>query len=221
MVADRADRRPGRRHRDEHEIDFGRIVAFTDGVLAIAITLLVLSIDVPQLPDARTGELGNELLDLRPTLLAYALSFAVIGRFWLIHHRVFATLSAFDGRLMALNLLYLSLIVLVPFTSDLLGEYGKEPVAAIAYATVLGSAALVNWGMITYALRVDLVRDERREETEPFAAAAALVVPGIFFASIPVALLSASAAELMWLLLFALFPVRHTVARRVRARRSG
>jgi uncharacterized membrane protein len=100
---------------------------------------------------------------------------------------------------MAGNLVYLALIVLVPFSSDLLGKYGDESVAPMVYATILGLAALVNWMMVRYSLAADHVSATARAETQPFAGRAALITPAIFLASVPLALLSPTAAELMWL----------------------
>ena len=187
---------PEVRERDEHEAEFDRIVAFTDGVLAIAITLLVLALDLPTVPD---DELLSSLDELLPELGAYALSFAVIGRYWVIHHRFFGSLARFDSWLVTRNLLYLSLIVLVPFTSELLGEYGNTSVAVVIYAAILGSAALANWAMINHAVKLDMIQPAERAATARFGERAALVFPGIFFASIPVALVSPTAGELMWL----------------------
>ncbi len=107
--------------------DLSRVVAFTDGVMAVAITLLVLNIEVPVLPgDAGEQELVDELVKLLPSLGAYALSFALIGRYWVIHHRLFEGLRSFDGVLMSLNLLFLALIALMPFATDLSDRYGKR-----------------------------------------------------------------------------------------------
>lgn len=183
--------------RSERETEFARIIAFTDGVLAIAITLLVLQIDVPENQSNLLSELGKQL----PDLLAYGLSFAVIGRFWMLHHRFFATLERFDSRLMVLNLVYLGLIVLVPFTSEVLGDYGDRPAAPILYATTLGLAALFNWAMVRHALRADLIHPDSRD-AQPLGDANALVIPGILFLSIPIALLSPIAAQLSWLVIF-------------------
>jgi uncharacterized membrane protein len=178
--------------------DLRRLVAFTDGVFAIAITLLVLNLEVPDVSDSRVGD---ELLDLAPQLGAYFLSFAVIGRFWLVHHRVFATMDSFDAALLGLNLLYLALIVLVPFTTEVLGEYGDTSVGVIVYAAVMALASLVNWLMIRHVVSRGHVRPEARERTAHFADLGGLQVPGVFALSIPVALLSPLAAELMWVLL--------------------
>lgn len=198
-MASQSGARTGASSRREHELEFGRIVAFSDGVLAIAITLLTLNLDVPNVPSGDSEALAEALTDLGPHLFSYALSFAVVGRFWLIHHRFFATLEGFDRRLMSANLLYLGLIVLVPFSSDLLGTYGENQVAVMVYAAILGLAGLVNWLMIRHAVGHDLIRAEERAATEPFAAPAALGISGAFLISIPVALISPLAAQLTWL----------------------
>jgi uncharacterized membrane protein len=187
--------------------------AFTDGVFAIAITLLVLGLDVP----SGDHEITRRVLENWPDLLAYFLSFAVIGRFWMAHHRFFSTLKSFDGRLMGLNLLYLSFVVLVPFTTELLGDHGGDTVTAVVYATVLGLAGTVNWVMIRHSLTYHHVREEARPDTRPFGDRTALVVPGIFFASIPFAFLSPYVSEVMWIGLFFVFPLRRRQLQRARA----
>ena len=172
-----------------------RVVAFTDGVFAIAITLLVLNLE---LPDVRDGQLPHELGRQWPELLAYFLSFAVVGRFWLIHHRVFEAVGSFDARLMSLNLAYLCFVVLVPFTSEILGEYGDTSIGAMLYAAVLGIAALLNWLMIRHVVRGGQVRDDAREETARYAGRGWLTIPAVFLLSVPVALISPYLAEGMW-----------------------
>ena len=176
--------------------DFSRVVAFTDGVFAIAITLLVLAFEVPE----ADRHLTERLLEQWPQLFAYFLSFAVVGTLWVNHHRFFATLHRFDLRLLTLNLGYLSLIVLVPFPTELLGDHGGKTIAPVTYALVLGLAASLNWLMIRHTLARRHVREEARAMTEPYAAPGMLAAPAIFFASIPVAFISPYAAELMWLL---------------------
>ena len=173
----------------------GRVVAFTDGVFAIAITLLVLNLDAPAVADEG---LHHEIVDLWPSLLAYFLSFAVVGRFWVVHHRVFDTVKSFDGRLLALNLLFLSFVVLVPFTTEILGEYGNTRAGVVTYAAVLGLAALVNWLMIRYILTAGHVEEEHRPHAELFAGGVGLINPGVFLVSIPIALVNPYVAIGMW-----------------------
>ena len=102
------------RDREDSEIEFSRVVAFSDGVFAIAITLLVLALEIP----AGVDDLGQALRDRGDEFFAYGLSFAVMASLWIDHHRFFGALERFDGRLMALNLLYLAFVALVPFTSE-------------------------------------------------------------------------------------------------------
>jgi uncharacterized membrane protein len=191
--------------------NLGRVVAFTDGVFAIAITLLVLNIDAPEVADEN---LRDEIVDLWPSLLAYFLSFAVVGRFWIVHHRVFDTVKSFDGRLLALNLIFLSFVVLVPFTTEILGEYGNTRAGVVTYAGVIGLAALVNWLMTRYIVTAGHVREEHRPITEVFAGRTGLINPAVFLVSIPIALISPYVAIGMWVALSLAWPVQRRRAGR-------
>lgn len=187
-----------RREKAEDELAFSRIVAFSDGVFAIAITLLVLQLDVPTGAHS-SSQLWGELKDESGDFLAYGISFAVIGRLWVTHHRFFSSVKSFDGGLLGLNILYLALVVLVAFTSQLLGEYGHLSVSVVLYAVnlvlVLGTSAL----MTTFAFRrghlilgkVDEVVDGRNS---------ALWAAGVFLLSVPVAFISPALGMYFWLL---------------------
>jgi TMEM175 potassium channel family protein len=179
-------------------VEFGRIVAFTDGVFAIAITLLVLGIDVPS--DLRASGLNDFLVDSWRQFFAYFLSFAVIGKFWLSHHGMFALMHGFDRQVLVLNLAYLSLVVLVPFPTELLGDYGSETDAVMLYAFVLGSIALLGWVMLRYALRRGHVDPNARKQAAGMASGS-MGAAVVFYASIPVAALSPEVGQLMWLAL--------------------
>jgi uncharacterized membrane protein len=182
------------RLRDRDTVEFARIAAFTDGVFAIAITLLVLSLSVPEnLPD---NDLSDFLFDSRSQLFAYFLSFAVIGRFWIAHHGIFTLLRRFDRLLLVLTLAYLSMIVLIPFPAELLGDYGDQRLPVVIYAAVLGAAASLNLLMTHHAVTAGLVAGEHLETTA--RGRRFLFIPAIFLLSIPVALASPLAAELMW-----------------------
>jgi uncharacterized membrane protein len=179
-------------------VEFARIVAFTDGVFAIAITLLVLSLDVPS--GLAGADLHDFLVDSWAQFFAYFLSFAVIGRFWISHHEVFSTLLDFDRRLMALNLAYLSLIVLIPFPTELLGDYGDRTDAVVLYAAVIGTSALLSSLIVRASLSRGHVRPELRGEAAQMARR--ILWPAIvFYASIPVAFLSPVAGQLVWVAL--------------------
>jgi uncharacterized membrane protein len=197
-------------------MDLGRIVAFTDGVMAVAITLLVLNIDVPDLPSGRESELADKLFDLLPSLGAYALAFALVGRYWTIHHRLFENLRAFDGVLMTLNLVFLALIALVPFSAELIDKYREEPIAAAVFGATLGFAALVHWAMVRHVLNREFVREHERLPSEPFGGAIALTLAVVFFLSVPAAFVSTLLAEALWLSTIVLRYPLHRVGRRPR-----
>jgi uncharacterized membrane protein len=189
------------RHRDAWGIEFSRIVAFSDGVFAIAITLLVLQINIPaNLPAGDT--LFDEILDTHRDFIAYGISFAVLGKLWLAHHRFFASVERFDPVLMGLNLLYLAWIVLVPFTSEILGDYGDDSTSVILYAAIMAAVSITFQIQILYADRKDMIRPELREYVRQFSGAANFAVGAVFLLSIPVALISPLAATVMWLLVF-------------------
>ncbi len=186
------------KRREGNEIEFSRIVAFSDGVFAIAITLLVLSLHIEE--NLGGESLGHALWEQRQDLLAYAVSFAVIGRFWVVHHRLFGDVVGFDGRLLALNILYLAWIVLIPFTSEVLGDHGGDRDAVILYAVNLAGVAVLGWVMAFDAHRAGLARITPGEERE--FRTRAFFVAAVFLASIPLAFVAPALAPLFWLLLF-------------------
>ena len=185
------------KHREENEIEFSRIVAFSDGVFAIAITLLVLNLGVGE--GVEDGELGRVLWNHHQDLFAYALSFAVIGRFWLVHHRFFGEVTGFDSRLIWLNLFYLAWIVLIPFSSSVLGDHGGQ-VAVVLYAANLSGVVLTGMWMAADARGAGLTSIDAGTHREQRYRS--LYIAAVFLASIPVAFVAPGVAPFMWLALF-------------------
>jgi uncharacterized membrane protein len=185
--------------REEHEVEFSRIVAFSDGVFSIAITLLVLEL---QLPDTlkNTAEVWHSLGDQHEKFLAYAISFAVIARFWLVHHSFFSEVKAFNSRLIGLNMLYLAFIVLIPFSSQVLGEYGGTLPAVVVYSVNLAAVVLIGQWMAWDARKTGLARADAQTERESLVRAT--FIAAVFLLSIVVALFDASIAPYIWLALF-------------------
>ena len=197
---------------ERRELD--RVGAFSDGVFAIAITLLVLNIEVPDVPGS---DLGSAISDLSPDFVAYGIGFAVIGLFWYEHHKLFASLGRTSGRLVLVNTALLALIALMPFTTAVLGRY-DEPLAVALYAgnvglTVIfaGLTALVAIDGRLYAEPdPDRARSRRRAVLIDTTARAL-----VFLLSIPIAYtISQSLAKWFWLLLLVV-----SVADRRRGRR--
>ena len=98
-----------------------RIEAFSDGVFAIAITLLVLNLQVPEI--ATVSELASKLGALWPKLVSYVLSFMVVGIYWVAHHNTFHYIKRSDRNLLWLNILMMLFVVFIPFPAALLGQY--------------------------------------------------------------------------------------------------
>ena len=122
-----------------------RIIGFSDGVFAIAITLLVLTINVPSSLTS-SEEVSSFLWQALPQLVVYAAAFMVIGTFWLRHHRMLMLCRAVDGRMLVLNLVFLAFVSLLPFPTDLLGNVQSTSTVA-AFCAVAGAATLCEIGL--------------------------------------------------------------------------
>jgi uncharacterized membrane protein len=182
----------------ERTTELDRIIFFSDGVFAIAITLLVIGLRVPALPShVANSELSRRLLDEWPRVLSYAVSFAVIGLYWVGHHRSFGHIRRFDHRLILLNLAFLGLIAFLPFPTAVLGRYGGHRSAVVLYAGSLALAGLASTALWLYAWQARLA-DVGPRRARYLAARAAIPVV-VFAGSIPIAFLSPAAAQLSWL----------------------
>jgi uncharacterized membrane protein len=118
----------------------GRLEAFSDGVFAIAITLLVLDLHVPRSSDSPTGQLlGAALLRQWPAYFAYATSFVTILIMWVNHHHIIARLAKADHTFLFLNGLLLMAVSVVPFPTSIPAEYLQRPGQTVAAAVYTGT----------------------------------------------------------------------------------
>src|SRR5262249_16433317 len=140
--------------------------AFSDGVLAIAITLLALEIKVPPPPDSGDFSLIDALLKQWPTYLAFFISFFFILVIWISHHRLFTVIRRSDNNLLILNGLLLMCVTLIPFITELVATYLMHPqenVAAVVYSGVFLLTSLffnLLWG---YASHDNRLFDEKTD----------------------------------------------------------
>ncbi len=176
-----------------------RIEAFSDGVFAIAITLLILEVRVPQL---HAGEsLLYALFSVWPKLLAYAVSFAVIGIFWIGHHIMFHYIKRSDRTLLWLNTMLLMFISAIPFAAALIGEYRTEPVAAAFYGLLLCIDGLVFYGVWAYASHDRrLTSPTLSPEIISLAKKAILVAPIVYAVAAGVAFINPLISDALYLL---------------------
>lgn len=122
-----------RHDKSKMHYQLDRISFFSDGVFAIAITLLVIEFKVPVIEHATDGLLWDSLAHMGWKLLGFVISFFIVGYYWSVHHRIFGYVNDYTSRLIWLNLLFLFSVVLLPFSSGLLGEYSSELELHIPY----------------------------------------------------------------------------------------
>jgi len=192
-----------------------RLVYFSDAVFAIAITLLVLDIKVPELDPAiaRAG-LASQLLVLVPRVIGYVVSFLVIGIYWEAHHRMFGFIKACTRTLIWLNLLELMLIAFLPFPTALIGRYAFVPAAVMFYASTVLAVGLVRTAIWRYASQGRRLIDADTPESEIRGGLwRGVTGPLVFAISIPIASVAPVTAMLSWI---AIFPLLRLIEWRVR-----
>ncbi|MBK8565319.1 MAG: DUF1211 domain-containing protein [Saprospiraceae bacterium] len=158
-----------------------RLEAFSDGVLAIIITIMVLELKVPH------GAEWGDLLKLWPKFLSYVLSFIYVGIYWGNHHHLMHTVQRVSGGIIWSNMLLLFFLSLVPFATAWMGENHFETNTVVVYAIVLALA-----GMAFFALQQVIASSQKHDE-KLVAAMEKVRIKGIasqlaYLAAIPIAL---------------------------------
>ena len=158
-----------------------RVEAFTDGVLAIVITLLVLEIRVPHLHEALSrGEAVQALRLMGPKFFSFFLSFVYVAIFWVNHHHFFDLIRDASPGLMWLNNLLLLFLCFVPFPTAFIGEYPANPVGLALFAAVLMAAGAVFTVMWSYAYRRGLMERSVRKDVVQEAVRSGLLGPPLY-----------------------------------------
>ena len=190
--------------------DTGRTEAFSDGVFAIAITLLILEVAVPA---SDFDDLWSGIADQWPSYLGYATSFLTIGGIWLAHHGIFRRLQYANARVMRINLLLLMAVSFLPFPTKLVAEAIHDPdasqVAVIFYGLSLLAISLLLsalWGAI--ARDRQLLRPEVSEEEVKAIAITTTPSIGFYVAVILVAILAPRVAAFGYLVIGVLLVLR-------------
>ncbi|MCB0113623.1 MAG: DUF1211 domain-containing protein [Caldilineaceae bacterium] len=180
-----------------NELGLERIVFFSDAVIAIAITLLAIEIRLPTLPEG--APLASALWALWPRYLSFAISFIVIGTYWIAHHNMFEYIDRYTSTLLWLNLLFLLCIAFAPFPTAVVGEYGTTAGAQIFYAAsvvVTGAVKLILWA---YAARGRRLLEEETTRAQIRAVTVrGVITPLVFLISIPFAFVHYSLPIVIW-----------------------
>jgi TMEM175 potassium channel family protein len=186
---------------DRDSAEFARVLAFTDGLFAIAMTLLVVALGIPHLNDGDSvHDLADALNDLTPDFISFFISFAVIGRYWLAHHQFVALLKGMDQGLIALNLVYLAFIAFLPFPTALLGENFENPLTIVIYAINVGLVSGMEVVLFRHAYKNRLFEKQLPQDVYRFAVGMSLAPVLFFLISIPVAFVSTALAVCTWFL---------------------
>jgi uncharacterized membrane protein len=181
-----------------------RLEAFSDGVIAIAITLLVLEIGVPI---AEAGDLGQALVDQWPSYAAFILSFVTIGIMWVSHHSMFERIARVDRRLLFINLSLLLGIAFLPFPTALLAEYVQDSganshLAAAIYSATMALVGVAFWLMWHHLYRRPHLLVEGIDQNMARGAMhRSLVGPVVYTLTIGLAFISAVACFVVYALI--------------------
>ncbi len=185
-----------------------RLEAFSDGVYAIVITLLILDI---RIPDAAPAMLGSLLVKLLPQLFTYVLSFFVVGLYWHAHHQVSVQVKQVNSAFIWLNLVWLLFVSVLPFPTSLLGRYPLQPLPLTIYGLNLILVNITGFLILVYlkhhpALCIIPIRSENLRAQAPIY----FIVNGIYAAAIGAAWIFPWLSYAVYILVLAWMMVRYS-----------
>ena len=187
------------------------MLAFSDAIFAIAITLLTLNLKVR--PDLHGADFTKALHQVLPALGADVLSFVILGQLWLAHHRIFGVIARVDYTVLVRNLVFLGLIAIMPFPVRLLSDYTRRPMAVAIYAVAFIAAMQLQrliWLDVTRPEHRDLLREPVPAEVRKGFGRVLLGMLVVFGAAVPVGMFAPRYATLVWAVII---PLRLVVAR--------
>ncbi len=183
------------------KVKLEHVISFSDAVFAFAITLMAISIDIPDLPTNLTqSQLVDKLYGMYPQVESYLISFAVIAIFWISYHQVFNHIMGSPIQMVYLNLLFLMLITLLSLSTSLVINYDSYQIPYIVYCTIVimtSSLLVVIWWYAT--------RDRKliNKNIHPLFVKGVMVnllsIPAVFSLSIFVSFLNLNIAQYIWL----------------------
>ncbi|MGB7900942.1 MAG: TMEM175 family protein [Halobacteriota archaeon] len=204
--------------KHELKVPTDRIETLTDGIFAIAMTLLVLSIEVPTLPAPVTPAVFSAYVtSILPQIFIYVIGFILLAVFWMNHH-IFYVIERTNTTLLWINILWLMSIALVPFSTAVIGRYGQFQLAELIFdlnMLIIGLLWYANW---SYASRKGLVA----EKVVPYAVhirRSNLALPVLAIIAIMVSFISPIGSFYVFVLVPVIFTV-YTVTRRVKENRA-
>lgn len=197
------------RHLKQGKLPLGRIEAFSDGIFAVAATLLVLDLkDISLPPNPTPGQLWQALGAQLPKFLSWLISFIIVCKFWLNHHHLLRLARHADYAMVWLNSIFLMFQSLVPFPTALLGEFPQNPLAVGLFGIVMAFNTLLFMLLYSYILR-NLLDPEMAGTEDPHIIRKSFIGPLSYLAGASLAWLSTELAFALYFLtpLFFITPV--------------
>jgi uncharacterized membrane protein len=181
------------------DFGFGRLAALTDGIFAVAITLIAVQLTIERPADDSARALFEAIGAEKGAWIGFIVAFIVLARYWVANHSLFSRLNAIDPRVISLQMIYLFLIVLLPFSTRIIGDYGNNPGAVVVLAAILAMLCVMETILFGYAAKSGLL-DYSPEPTEFRWAMIASLMPVItFLGTIPLAWVDTTLALVSWI----------------------
>ena len=188
-----------------------RVTMLSDGVFAIVLTILVLELKVPN--DLAHKSLAEAIHELRPTFLAWVVSFLITGMYWVAHRDIFSRVRTVNRDLVWLNLLFLLPCALIPFASSVLGEYPNEPKAIQVYGIAVLVVAVMRLLLYWYIVRHPSLLWPGSLSVRSLGFVLGSVPVAIYVIAMGVAYVSPTASVILFLSVPALYFLAVTIAR--------
>jgi uncharacterized membrane protein len=184
------------KHKESRlSFQFERLSFFSDAVFAIAITVMVIEIKVPVIHDATNEALLDSLSSMALKFLGFLISFGIVGHYWSVHYRIFGYIQRYNTRFVWINLGFLCCVVLLPFSSGLLGEYSSQIELYVPYAVYVLNICLT--GFMNLWMWLYISNPKKQFLTHNISKARrrlgvyrSLVIPGVFVLSLVVFFIS-------------------------------
>ncbi|MFL5625937.1 MAG: TMEM175 family protein [Ktedonobacteraceae bacterium] len=195
---------------EQQQYGISRLLSFSDGVFGFAITLLIVNVigAFPSLPSSAPDyRLIGALLGLGSSFFSYALSFYMVGVYWVAHHRMFSYIIHYTSTLLWLNLTLLLFVVFLPFSTSLLDKYNNYVIVAFygATLTIISLCSTLLWEYAAFRHR--LIPPDLDEKTIGYLRGRGWITLALFALSIGLAFLSPLLAKISWLAIFVIRPL--------------
>lgn len=199
MTANPSDRRLLPFPREGGGLEFDRVANFSDAVFAIALTLIAVGLKPPALAvEDDPSELAHALGEMSGELIIFFVAFAVMGSYWLAHHRFLASLRGVDSSFVFWTLPYLAWVAFLPFPAALMGPYFGNPVAVSVFAVTMAVVSLIETVLLWRAHVGDLFTVPPTPSGFRWSVAGSLSPVVVFLVSIPLMWVSTTVGVVFW-----------------------